>query len=446
MKTKITSKKMLILYGCSGLGVNMLGMIVGSYLCSALLVGGFEDNVENWTYLNKDLVIAALWATLSFISKALDGIIDIPLASFTDNLRTRFGRRRPAILGGLIVTVIAYLLFLVPLNSGATVLNTVWFAVILAIFYSAYTLTMLTYYATFSEVIEKESDRVFISNVKSICDVVYFSLSFALVPVFVGLGMNIRIVALLFLPLCLTMLIPLFMLKENSTKEGTEGLEKRERVSFIKSFAFSFKNPKYIYWLCILFVMNVGLQLFLSGINEFFSTTGINMTFVMASAFAPIPFTLQIYNALVKKFGLKIGYQYSVAIFALGMGLMYFCNGIIPEQYMTIFAICCALIVSFGIGTFFSVTYIIPSQLASDANLAGEPCASSMYFAVQGLFEAISAALASNVLLVFLKQSGGVPYLTCIVAAFCAAAFVLAFFMPKSIATIGKKNKALENK
>ena len=59
---KITSKKQLILYACSGLGVNMLNIIVGSYLCSAMLVGGFEKHVENWTYLNKDLVVSGLWA------------------------------------------------------------------------------------------------------------------------------------------------------------------------------------------------------------------------------------------------------------------------------------------------------------------------------------------------------------------------------------------------
>lgn len=441
MKMTITSKKKLLLYGCSGLGVNMLGLIVGSYLCSALLVGGFDADVENWTYLNKDLVIAGLWSVLAFASKAIDGIIDIPLASFTDNLRTRWGRRRPAIFGGLIVTVIAYLLFLVPLQSESGILNTIWFAIILTIFYSAYTLTMLTYYATFSEIIEKESDRVFLSNVKSICDVVYFSLSFVLVPLFVGFGVNIRWIALIFLPLCLTMLIPIFMLKEESTKEGTDGLAKRERISFVKSFAFSFKNTKYIYWLCILFVMNVGLQLFLSGINEFFSTAGINMAMVMPAAFAPVPFTLQIYNYLVKKFGLRIAYQYSLGIFSLGMALMFLCAGIIPDNIMPFFAIGCGLMTSFGIGTFFSVTYMIPSQLAEEENLKGETCASSMYFAIQGLFEAISASLASHVILVFLKQHGGIPYLTCIVALSCMSAFVLAFFMPKSLAYLGKRSK-----
>ena len=79
---KITSRKKLTLYGCSGLGVNMLTIMMGSYLCSALLVGGFGEHVESWTYLNKNLVVAGLWAVLVFLAKALDGIIDLPFASF----------------------------------------------------------------------------------------------------------------------------------------------------------------------------------------------------------------------------------------------------------------------------------------------------------------------------------------------------------------------------
>jgi Na+/melibiose symporter-like transporter len=94
--------------------------------------------------------------------------------------------------------IVAYLLFLIPLNSGATILNTVWFALVLFVFYTFYTLTMLTYYATFAEIAETQQDIVLLSNVKSICDVVYFSLGFALVPAFVSMGMNVRKVALIF--------------------------------------------------------------------------------------------------------------------------------------------------------------------------------------------------------------------------------------------------------
>ena len=46
---KITSRKKLALYGCSGMGVNMMNLIVGSYLCSALLTGGFAaEDIGLW--------------------------------------------------------------------------------------------------------------------------------------------------------------------------------------------------------------------------------------------------------------------------------------------------------------------------------------------------------------------------------------------------------------
>ena len=442
MKT-LEKRWQLILFGCAGLGLNMLNMIVGSYLCSALLVGGFKANVESWTYLNRDLVVAGIWGVLIFAVKAFDGIIDIPLSTFTDNLRTRWGRRRPAILMGYIPLLIAYVLFLFPLQNKAGIVNTLWFAGLLAVFYGAYTLTMVTYYATFAEVLKDERDRVFVSNVKSICDVVYFSLSFALVPVFVGLGINIRIVALFFLPLAATMLIPLFLIKENSTKEGAQQIypvvqENSERVNFFTSMTYAAKNKNFLFWLLIVSVMNVGLQLFLGGINEFFSSTGLNMTVVMASAFAPVPFTLMLYNRLVKKFGLKVAFQTILAVFSLGMTLMFVCR-MLPLNIMTYFAIGCGVIVSFAIGAFFSVTYTVPAHLASEENKRGGICVSSMYFAVQGLFEGVAAGFATGIVLAFLKQNNLISIMTLLVAVFCMAAFVMAFFLPKSIAKLGKE-------
>lgn len=440
---RLLSKKwQIILYGCSGLGLNMLNMIVGSYLCSALLVGGFEEHVESWTYLSKDLVVAGIWGTLIFLAKAFDGIIDIPLSSFTDNLRTRWGRRRPAILIGYIPLLVAYVLFLFPLRSEAGVLNTLWFGGLLAVFYSAYTLTMVTYYATFAEILKDEHDRVLISNVKSICDVVYFSLSFALVPVFVSLGVNIRYVALIFLPLAATMLIPLFLIKENSTLDGATcrypRIRDQQRVGFIKSLAFAAKNKTFLYWLLVVSVMNIGLQLFLGGINEFFSSTGLNMTVVMASSFAPVPLTLMVYNRLVKKKGLKFGFQYILVTFSVGMSAMFFCR-MLPMSVMLPVAICCGVVVSFAIGAFFSVTYTVPAHLAAEENKKGTVCASSMYFAVQGLFEGVAAGIATGWILVFLKQNNLISIMTILVAAFCMMAFVMAFFLPRSIAELGKK-------
>jgi len=447
---KLKGKGKLILYACSGLGVNMLNMIVGSYLCSALIVGvdtWAPEDIGLWTYSHKDLVIPALWMVLAAIAKVIDGLIDLPFSHFTDNLRTRFGRRKPALLIGFIPMVIAYLLFLVPLNGSATVLNTLWFALLLGVFYGTYTLTMLTYYATFAEVAQSEQDLVLLSNTKSICDVVYMSMSFALVPVFVNIGMSIRVVALMFLPLALTMVIPFFMLKEKKyTKEEiiqAKRIEnKAERPTVIKSIGFTFRDKPYILWLCVLAVTNIGLQLFLTGINEYFSNTGLNMTLVMAPSFAPVPLTIMLYNRVMKKKGLGTAYRMILLIFALGMGLMGFVYSI-PESMLTLYAIGCSVIVSFAIGAFFSVTYLIPSTRA--ALRAGEnESASSMYYAIQGLFEAAAAAIAGSVILTLLKTNGLVNLTTIIVAVVCVAAFALSFVLPKSITDIGKVHKESE--
>lgn len=429
---KITSKKMLALYACSGLGVNMLNIIVGSYLCSALLVGGFEKHVENWTYLNKDLVVAWLWAILIVVAKIIDGVIDLPLAHFADNLQTKFGKRKSGLVMGFVPMAIAYVLFLVPLNHEQSYLNTIWFAGLLLIFYAFYTLTMLTFYATFAEITEKPEEIVLLSNVKSVCDVVYFSLSFALVPVFVSLGINIRYVALIFLPLSLTMLIPMFLLKEKDTSKETSPISV-PRTTLISSMRFAFQDRSYILWLGVLFVMNLGLQLFLSGINEFFSTTGLNMTFIMASCFVPVPLTIILYNKIIRKHGLGIAFRYILLVFSVSMILMGVCKWI-PENILFPYAIMCSLIASFSIGSFFSVTYSVPSQCAA---MRGGESASSMYFAIQGLFEGASAGLASGVILVFLKQNGLISFLTAIVAFFCMSAFALTFLLSKKISTIG---------
>ena len=451
---KITSRKKLALYGCSGMGVNMMNLIVGSYLCSALITGGFApEDIGRWTYIDQSLVVATLWAAISFVARVLDGVIDLPFASFTDRLKTRWGRRRPSLAIGFIPMLLAYLLFLIPLDQGETVKNTIWFGVLLMVFYAFYTLTMLTFYATFSEVTETESDVVFLSNVKSVCDVVYFILGYALLPVFVGMGMNIRYVALIFLPLSFLMVIPMFLLKEEPTNKPTpthvtEFVEKP--LTLWKAITVSVKNKNFIYWMCTAAVMNFGLQLFLGGINELFSTTGLSMTVVMASSFVPVPFTIILYNKIVSKRGLGFGYRYILTIFSIGMMVMYFCNinsHNMTKPALTAVAMVGGVFVSFAIGAFFSVTYTVPTHLAKKELETKGISVASMYFAVQGLFEGVSAGLATGVMLTALKSEdmiGNISYLPIIVAAACMTAFCMSFAFPKVIARMGKQSPAAE--
>ena len=382
---------------------------------------------------------------LRFIAKAFDGLIDLPLAAFADRLHTKFGRRKTAILIGLIPTVISYCLFMVPLNAEESYLNTIWFGAMLIIFYACYTLTMLTYYATFSEVCQNEHDALFLSNTKSICDVVYMSLSFALVPVFVVLGINIRLVALIFLPLVLTMLIPMFLLKENGESEGEEAAKP---LTLRRALAVSCKCKSFMYWMLTISVMTVGLQLFLGGINELFSSTGLNMTVVMASSFAPVPLTILAYNKIVKKKGLGSGYKFILTIFSVGMGIMLLCFsnlvriGELAPIVLTLIAVFGGVFISFSLGAFFSITYTVPTHLAQrELEKSGQSVA-SMYFAVQGLFEGIAAGIATGPILTLLKDKDVIDLLPIVVIVCCAIAFLMSFRFPREIRDMGKEATA----
>lgn len=469
----IRTKWKLILYAFGAFGVNLLNLMVGSYLCSALIASGFVDlskvltesdlmaaqaTLNGHTYsgiiefVNGEatitkgiLIIASVWAVFGVIAKVVDGLIDIPMAHFTDTLKSRWGRRRPAIVLGIIPMVIAYCCFLlIPHDAEVSLVNTIYYFVMLILFYSSYTLTMVTYYATFTEIVDNEKDRRFLTNTKSIADIFYFILGFALVPMMLK-GLNIRLVALIVLPLVLMMLIPLFLIKEKSTKDGVSG-EVGETVNIIKSIGYTFKNKDFVIWMVVYSFMTIGLQLFLSGINEYFNVAGMNMIVVMASSFAPVPLTFIVYNKLINKFGFKFAYQYTLIVFALSMTSMFGISFVEQGTLKLILCIIGGLFASFSIGAMFAVAYSIPSQLASDDEKKTGISHSAMYFAIQGLFSGVAAGIGGSAILTVLKvnqlfDKPATFYLTLVSAIACMIAFGLAFFLPKSIKELGKEKK-----
>lgn len=439
----IKGKGKLILYGFSGFGVNLLNLMMGSYLCSALLIGGFKGNgILYQTFAQKDLVVAAVWAAFVLVAKIIDGVIDIPMAAFTDRLKSRWGRRRPTILIGLVGLIASYLLFVLIIpNDGATIGNTVYFGLILCLFYTAYTLTMVTYYATFTEIVDNTEDRNFVSNVKSVADILYFIVGYVLVSMMLN-GMNLKWVALIVLPIALTMLIPMFMIKEESTKG--KKLES-ETVNLFKSVAYTVKNKDFMLWMVVYALMTFGSQLFLGGINEYFSYTGMSMMFVMAAAFAPVPFTLMLYNHIIKKKGFGFAFRYILIVYAVGMLAMFGASYSPNSTVKLIFAIVSGIVCSFSIGAFFSVAYSIPSYLAAEDEKRTGVKHSAMYFAVQGLFGGVATGLATGAVLVALKQNdGAMIYLTAISGAACLIACAFTFILPKAINALGKHTGKVE--
>ena len=464
---KKLTKKQLPLYAFAGFGPSFLGLIIGSYLINALDTSGFNIGVENWTYANKVLVVTAIFSIMVFIAKMLDGIMDIPLAAWTDTLKTKWGKRRPAILVGFVPMVLAYVLFLFPPSSDEfSMLNTIYLGVLLMVYFTAYTLTFVTYYGTYSEITDSSEDRISLSNWKAFFDTIHYSIGYAVIPLIVGADINIRIIGLVALPLMLTMFIAVAMIKEKSSlledvakakqeavKSSDFALEE-EDVGFWESIKLTTKNKGFMIWLAVMAAFFFGLQLFLAGQSVLASGAmgfeGWQIAVLNTSAFAPVPLTLLIYRKVMKKKGFRFAFQ--TALFAFAIAMISFAIAYvewIPNVWVRlIIGITGGTIGSYGIGAFFSAPYTIPSQMAAEELAATGKSHPSMYFAMQGLFNAVVAAISTSLIWLNIRDVTrpgeaffGVHLMPYIVAGACVVSIGLAFFLPKSFSQLGRAEK-----
>lgn len=390
------------------------------------------------------------------IAKIFDGLVDIPLASLTDNIRTKWGRRRPVLLAALFPLAISYFLAWTPLEFREnSVLNTVWVGIMLLIFFTAYTLSVITFHGSLSSVCKDDEQRMRVGSYKSFWETIGYCIAYALIPVFISKGVNIRTLVICASPIMLTMLTPLFLIKEGEKYgEGKDYLPEA-RVPLKTSLRLTLNNRHFLRWLIPNSCAFFGLQMFLSAQNTLISgvmniDAGLG-ALLNSCAFAPVPIMLFLYYRLIKKKGIRFSYQVCLLCFAVA--ILNFCVGseyLFPDSVTARVIIGCAgsFIGSFAIGAFFCTPYIIPSQIsAMEFKLTGIDH-SGMYYAIQSLFSAVVSAVSTGLIYEYIKniQSDkvingviiegetwkiGVSLVPVVVALVCIIGYFACFKMPK---------------
>ena len=402
-----------ILYAASGFGANLMMIIMGAYFSDAVnpVALGIKESAF-WQSINGTfLVVPLLFSILGIIGKVFDGLIDIPFASITDNLKTKWGRRRLPIAICLIPMIVSFILCWIPVFGTNKVGNTIWIFFWQLVFFASYTMNLIAFYGSLSTVCADEKQRLRVSSFKSFFDTICYVLTYALVPVVLS-GFEIHINTLVFIlsPLMLTMLIPLFMIKEGEKWEKkmiAEGyditpLEEEKQVSLGKSFAGSFKNKPFMAWTVVNCCSFFGLQMFLVAMNALIlggmGLDSLGMTILNTCAFAPVPLMLYLFNRLKAKKGIRFAYQ--LALISFAVAIMSFLVGsqlIMGDNTTMKIVVGCigGVIGSFGIGAFFMMPYIIPAQISSVEEKLKKENKSAMYFAVQAFTTSVVGAIAS---------------------------------------------------
>ena len=450
-------------FAFASFGPCMLSTIISVYLVDALQTAGFGENLAQWTFAGKTIIAVGLFSIMKAFANLMDGLVEVPVATFVQNLKTPWGKRRPAILVGTVMLTLAYVLFCFPLSTEEnSVANSIWFGVLLTVFVSFFTLAINALFGTYAEITAKDDDRLLLTNLKAAFDTIQYSIAYALIPVFIGFGINIRQIGLYFAPLSLTILLAVFLIKENSSMPGAvakygenagEAAEE-ENIGMMEGLKMTLGVKAFQAWLVIHGCFNLGLQMFLSGQNVLISgpmgLNGFQIAIINASAFAPVPFMLIFYRMVMAKKGYRFAFQTALASFALGM--MFMCAAYVQwvpsAMVRMILGATGGVVCSYGIGAFFSAPTAMPTQIAADQKRTTGKSHPSMFFAVQGIVNSIVGAIGPGLIWVNLRNVSlngndlfGTHAMTYIVIVFCVLAILACNLLPKEYDQLGKKQK-----
>ena len=404
------------LFSFSGFGPNFLMVLMGAYYTDALNPVAFEGHSTYQAIASGVCFITpALFPILFALGKVFDGIIDIPFAHITDTLSTKWGRRRPAIAVCFIPMVIGFVLSWIPIGGADNpLLNTIWVSVWNLVFFAAYTMCLIAYYGSLSTVCTNEPQRLRVSGYKSFFDTISYCLVYALVPLLLD-SLQIHVDKFVFIctPLMLTMIIPLFMIKEGEKYGYPEdaGL-KAEKISINESLRLTFQNKIFLNWTFVNCCTFFGLQMFLSAMNGMIiggmGFNGAEMAIINTCAFAPVPVMLYLFNKLKAKRGVRFTYQSCLLLFAVAIMSFFFASTFVcGENNKAIqYVIGClgGVCGSWAIGAFFMMPYLAPAQISSvEMQLTGNNH-SAMYFAANAVTTSIVGAISGSLVYEYIKN------------------------------------------
>lgn len=412
-----------ILFAASGLGPNLMMVLMGAFFTDAVnpaaldLASNSSKAVQ--TITGTCLIVPGLFSVLWFLAKTFDGIIDVPFASLTDNMRSKFGKRRLPILICFIPMTVSYLLCWIPISVNPMA-NTIWFFIWSLVFFSTYTMSLIAFYGSLSTVCYDNKQRLRVSSFKSFFDTISYIIVYALVPLILGVsGLHIDNLVFILMPMMLTMIIPIFMIKEGDKWKkkaaylGYEVLEegKEENVKLFESIKLTFTNKPFLKWCVVNCCSFFALQMFLVSMNALIlggmGMSSSQMAILNTCAFAPVPVMLYLFKKLSDKKGLRFAYQSCLLSFSFSILSFFFGSNYVMGDNITaklIIGIIGGIMGSWSIGAFFMMPYMIPAQVSSVEEKLTHKNHSAMYFAAQAFLTSIIGAFASSIVYENIKQ------------------------------------------
>ena len=250
----------MVKYNFGSIGLNMASVGVSAWILFVYQPPG-----------QPSLVPVAFLSAIGFIAGLWDGVIDPFIGTWSDNVRTKWGRRKPFILFGTPVMIFLFVFIWMPPTVDQSMANGIWLLSVLLLYRSAFSCVGMPYDAVLAELAPKTDERVTLSSWKMVFGILGYILSMVIMPVFSGtFGMKGSAVIVSAIVL-ITMYISMTTFPEHE-KGNTQ-----EKIKFTESFKYTFSNRDFLFLLVSTVLARITWDMVLS-ISPFFVTQVIGWT------------------------------------------------------------------------------------------------------------------------------------------------------------------------
>ncbi len=393
------STKQKVSYSMGGLALNLANLAISQWLLKL-----YVPNKEH------ALMSSTLFAFIFLIGRLTDGITE-PLAGYwSDNCKSKWGRRMPFIIFGFIpVSIITFLLWTPPFPNEYHWLNGVYIFVIVQMFFIAWSLLANPYMSLLPELTSDLKERVNISTMQAIFIMVGTLLFGVMGPIkealgWVGIGTVLAVITMIsFIPTILT-------IKEKKLPAESTNKEKTSIKEIFKWAKTTFQNKAFVVLLTATslfwFSLNLLILIIPFWVQYYLNLTDSSVLLLMAPfLFANVVFFF-VFNLLAKKYG-----KYKVFLLTLsGSGIMLF-----VMCFTGTFALGSSLLqsqIAMGlIGIFVSGFLMLPAALLADVidydqSLTGMR-REGIYFGMQAIFQKLSIGMSIAIATYMMYIEGG---------------------------------------
>ena len=374
-----------IIYGTGSGGFSLIDRVMITWLFYYYITSPLEG-VEA-------LMPPFAFGIIMFLGRAIDAVADPVIARWSDNHKGRLGRRMPFLLFSSAAYCLVFIILFYPPVAETSALNSLYLAVMLALYFALFTAYVTPYLALLPELAHSTKDRV---------DLATFRAVFMLLGVgaaLIGSGMLIGrfgfhgmvwIMAaaglvLLYLPL---------VIKERDyaeAKPATLGLVEAVKTTFKNNAFLIYLVGNVTFWLGFnIITLNLPLYVtVLLGGTEDETSIYFGLAFGVALLFFPLV------NIFSKRFGLKAVMMFALVAFMILLPLYFFLGqpvfGLNPEIF--------GYFLMALSGLPLAVIFIVPDAIVAvvsdlEEKLSGQR-REAMYFGAQGFILKLAMGLST---------------------------------------------------